>query len=68
MTTYERTERSLARSHGNLTREYIELSKPWNQAGARFIDAAYFEARTAARHASRSIDARERRERIRRRT
>jgi hypothetical protein len=61
MTPYERNERSLARSYGKLTREYVELTRPWNRAGERFIDAAYDHARQAGRHAQRSIDAHERR-------
>ena len=66
MTPFERNERSLARSYGKLTREYVELASAWNRAGERFIDAAYDHARLAARHAGRSRDARDRRVRPRR--
>jgi hypothetical protein len=74
MTSFERAQRSLARTHGTLTRQYVTLAISWNRiswnptgGGDRFIDAAYEEARVAARHADRAIDAQERRERPRRR-
>jgi hypothetical protein len=67
MTQFERTQRSLARSHGALAREYIVLAAPWNQTGGRFVDGAYFEATRAAHHAGISIAARDRRERRRKR-
>jgi hypothetical protein len=67
MTSFERNERSLARSFGELARGYIELASPWNRTGERFIDAAYEHARQAARHARQSIDAHDRRTRPRRR-
>jgi hypothetical protein len=64
-TAFERTQRGLARRHGTLVRAYIELAAPWNRAGDSAIDGAYVNARRAARHALRSIDARERRMRPR---
>jgi len=61
MTSLERTQRSLARSHGKLAREYVELASPWNRAGERYVDAAYHATAQAAHHALLSIEARERR-------
>ncbi len=61
MTAAERRHRSRARSHGELAREAIELARPWNRAGERYIAEAYVYACRAFHHAALSLRARPRR-------
>lgn len=61
MTSVERRHRHDARMAGKLALCAIELTRPWNRAGDRYVDMAYRHARLAAAFAARALRAEERR-------